>query len=555
MDNTANDFLTNGRHALSIGAWKEARQFLEAAMHINGSPEVMEDLAWACWWLNDMPAAFKFRSKAFDGFIDQNNRRGASRTASWLGLDYLEFNGDFAVANGWFQRAENLLEGVEVCAELGIVKLLKANLSFRVDKDPERALQLADETISLSKKLNNVDGQMIGEAFKGFIMVTEGNVPEGMRLLDEATIIALTTKTGDIRMITTTCCFLIDACERIRDYERAGQWCNQVKEICKRWENRAVFASCRTQYASILILRGDWKEAENELLNARTELKKFKPASENAALIRLGDLRRRQGRWDEAARLFEEVKAHPLKAFHCAALSYDKGNFQEALNLAERFLRQIPQHEKTERISGLELLIKIYLKLGRLAEAEQMFKELTETTKAIHTPPLIAASLEADGLLDLAKGNHHSARQKLEDAADKYDNLVSPFEASRVRMVLPEALVALDQMSLAESVLQSALDTFKKLGAQKDSEKAKCLLKNLSKGDPSQSVQLFTGREIAVLKLIAEGKNNEKIAETLFVSVRTVEKHLSNIYQKLGVSGKSARVFAASYSIRKLAPH
>jgi len=56
--------------------------------------------------------------------------------------------------------------------------------------------------------------------------------------------------------------------------------------------------------------------------------------------------------------------------------------------------------------------------------------------------------------------------------------------------------------------------------------------------------------ELEVLNLIAEGRNNEEIAEKLFLSIRTVEKHLTNIYQKLGISGKSARAFAASYSIK-----
>ena len=60
----------------------------------------------------------------------------------------------------------------------------------------------------------------------------------------------------------------------------------------------------------------------------------------------------------------------------------------------------------------------------------------------------------------------------------------------------------------------------------------------------------FTGRELEVLRLISEGKNNEEIAEKLFLSVRTVEKHLTNIYSKVGVSGKSARAYVASYAIK-----
>jgi len=100
--------------------------------------------------------------------------------------------------------------------------------------------------------------------------------------------------------------------------------------------------------------------------------------------------------------------------------------------------------------------------------------------------------------------------------------------------------------------LNEAATQFKELGAEKDFEKAKYLLKNLYKdnADESKNKYEFTGRELEVLRLIADGKNNEDIAEKLFLSVRTVEKHITNIYSKMGVSGKSARAYVASYAIK-----
>jgi tetratricopeptide (TPR) repeat protein len=241
------DFLKMGRNALSVGAWEEARDHLEHCVQVEASAAALEELAWAYWWLNDMQQVFDLRIKAHHAYHGKNDKRGASRTASWLGLDYLEFNGEYAIANGWFQRAENLLEGVEGCKELCLIKTLKSNLAFRVDKNIPVALSILDETIELSKSIGDLEGLMLAEALKGFILVTEGNVREGMQLLDEATVLALSEESGDIHRITTTCCFLIDACQRIRDYERAGQWCNKVKEICKRWRQQAVCATCRTQ--------------------------------------------------------------------------------------------------------------------------------------------------------------------------------------------------------------------------------------------------------------------------------------------------------------------
>ena len=546
------ELLHKGRHALNVGAWEEAKELLEDAVRVDESAEALEELAWANWWLNDIPAVFELRTRAHNQFLDRGDKRGASRTASWLGLDYLEFNGEFAVANGWFQRAENLLENEGVCRELIIIGILKSNLAFRVERNTQQALKLIDKTLEMAQNLEYVEGQMLGEGLKGFILVTEGKVVEGMKLLDEATLLALSEKSGDIRTITTTCCFLIDACQRIRDYERADQWCIKVKEICRRWRHRAVFATCRTQYAAVLISRGDWKEAEDELLAAAHELNEFKPAALGICMIRLADLKRRQGKWKEAAELLDKIKSHSLKAIGCASLAYDQGDFEAALHMGEKFLRQIPLHERTERIAGIELLLQANLQLGNHGGAKALLTELEEITKEIPTPPLKAAALNAKGLCLAFVGDHETARHHLEDAIDLYDQLSLPYEAARARLEIADVLEKVGRHSQAENQLKAALESFENLDASKDAERTRFMMKTIgssSKHHPHN----FTGRELAVLRLIAAGKNNEEIAAQLFLSVRTIEKHLSNIYQKMGVSGKSARAFAASFAVKKLA--
>ncbi|MEJ2103551.1 MAG: LuxR C-terminal-related transcriptional regulator, partial [Ignavibacteriaceae bacterium] len=143
--------------------------------------------------------------------------------------------------------------------------------------------------------------------------------------------------------------------------------------------------------------------------------------------------------------------------------------------------------------------------------------------------------------------------QHLEDAIDIYDKIKSPFESARTRVLLADILVKLNKFAQAEGELETAINKFKELGAEKDFEIAKFILKNLYKENAANSERNgfeFTGRELEVLRLIAEGKNNEEIAKKLFLSVRTVEKHLTNIYSKVGVSGKSARAYVSSYAIK-----
>ena len=542
-----------GHQALAIGEWEKAKECLEEALKIDPSPKVFEELAWACWWLNDASGVFEFRTKAYNLFLENGDKIGAARNACWLGVDYIEFKGEFAIASGWFKRAESLLEGLPESWEYGMMKILKARWAFMADKNSELALKLLDESLAFSKSRSYIDSEMLAEALKGFILVVEGKISEGMPLLDEATLLATTSEKTDLNLTTITCCFLIDACERIRDYERASQWCNNVKEICKKWRFKSMFANCKMKYAGVLILQGKWNEAEEELLSAISELKEFRPAQINACTVRMADLKRRQGKWNEAEKLLNQAESHPLKPLFHSALHFDKGDYKIALDLVQKYLRKISVKEKAERTVGIELLLRIYLKLGKIEEAHELLNELTDISESIDTLPLKAAFLSASGIYKSAIKEYETARQNLEDAIDIFDKIKLPFESSRNKIELSEVLIKLDRSAQAEGELNLAITKFKELGAEKDYEKAKYFLKNLYKNnliDSSKNKYEFTGRELEILRLISEGKNNEEIAEKLFLSIRTIEKHLTNIYSKMGISGKSARAYAASYAIK-----
>ncbi len=548
-----NELLEKGREAISKGEWEQSKEILEEALRKEQSPEVYEELAWANWWLNDAPAVFETRSKAYNLFLEKNDKFGAARNACWSGLDYIEFKGEFAIASGWFKRAENLLAGTSEKWEHIFIKILKARWAFQVEKNPNLAYKLIDESLALSRKIKNVEGEMLAEALKGFILVLEGKISEGMPLLDDATLLALTSEHGDIKITTITCCYLIDACERIRDFERAAQWCKHVKEICKKWRYKAMFANCKMKYAGILIWEGKWEEAEEELLSASTELKEFRPIQVEACTVRLADLKRRQGKWKEAENILINVGRHPLKALFLASLYFDKSDYEKALDNAEKYFRHFTPKEKAERTTVIELLTRINIKLGKMKEAENLINELKEIAEAINTLPIQAAVFSAEGFYLLAQKNYTKAKQNFEDAVDIYEKIKLPFETARNRMSLAETLIQLESFAQAEIELNAAMQISKNLGSESDFEKAKNLLKNLYKNKADEkrdNTYEFTGRELEVLRLLAEGKNNEDIAEKLFLSVRTVEKHITNIYGKMGISGKSARAYAASFAIK-----
>src|SRR6185312_4546227 len=144
-------------------------------------------------------------------------------------------------------------------------------------------------------------------------------------------------------------CYMIAACDRVRDYDRALQWCARLKAFCAKWGLRPLFAVCRTQYASLCLWRGTWLEAEEELRAASHEFAASRPAMTGEALVRLAELRRRQGRLVEANELFEQAGPHGLALLGRAELAFDRGDFRTAAEHAARYLRHVPTQNRTDR--------------------------------------------------------------------------------------------------------------------------------------------------------------------------------------------------------------
>jgi DNA-binding NarL/FixJ family response regulator len=92
------------------------------------------------------------------------------------------------------------------------------------------------------------------------------------------------------------------------------------------------------------------------------------------------------------------------------------------------------------------------------------------------------------------------------------------------------------------------------LGAAREAGRAAALLCDIEATPYKQVVPVpgmadLTPREMEVLRLIAAGKGNQEIAAILVLSVRTVERHISNIYGKIGASGAVARATATAYAL------
>lgn len=539
----------NGDEALSRGDWEEARQAFQEASRNCGSPEAFEGLGTAAWWLDQADLVFDSRERAYRLYLAAGNQEGAARVAVWLAWDSWAFRGENAVANGWLHRARRLLEGRPPCPERAWLEVREGSLCLLEEGDPVRALAFAAEGIHIAQECGSIDLEMLGRAVQGLSLVALGNVSEGMRNLDEVNTAVIAGELTDRVAIGLSGCYLIAACERVRDYERAMQWCKRLKECCAKWGLRPLLAVCRTQYASICLWRGTWAEAEQELCAAREELAASRPAMVGEALVRLAELRRRQGRLVEAAVLLEQVPPHGAGLLERAELAFDSGDTSAAVERAEQYLRRVPILNRTNRASGLEILVRAHVTLGNYQAAQAALFELNDIAALVETIPLRAAATYAAGYLSLGQDKADEARKCFEDAVDLYLRSGAPFEVGRARIELARTLGRLGRKGAAIAEAVRAKLLLSELKAELEAARAQDVLVALETlGDIGVEPESkpghaqLTRREIEVLHLVAEGLNNQTIAEQLFLSEHTVQRHLSNILNKLNVSTRAAAV-------------
>jgi DNA-binding NarL/FixJ family response regulator len=524
--------LEQGRAALGRGAWADARRRFREALADEETPEAYEGLGVAARYELDAAAAVDAHERGYRLARTQGDADTAARLAIQLSYDAYGFRG-LAEAQGWLERAAQLVEGRPPSLASAFIPYLRGYLALLGRHDPETARLASAEAVRIARSLGAVDVEMLALALEGLALVSSGAVDDGMRRLDAAAAAAVGGEMTDVDSIETVCCLLIDACKRVRDLERAHEWCVRVREIAERFGDRQMFAICRTHYADILLWNGDLAQAEAELTAAVRELGAMRPDRDVDAAVRLAELRRRQGRTVEAADLLARSTSHRLHPLVAGLLALDRGDSREALDAADRFLRRIGESDRFERVAGLELIVRAGVAAGELDAARTAAGEIGDAAAAVGTAPLRAAALAASGRLAAAAGDAASAIAFLDDAADLYVAAGARYDAALARLDLAAVLRASGRADTARAAEEAGRAELRALGAAPPAEAADGPLSR---------------REREVLRLVARGRSNEQIAAELVLSVRTVERHVANAYAKIGVSGRTARAAATAWA-------
>lgn len=541
---SVSDLLAAGGEALGRRDWGSARASYARALEACETAEALEGFALASWWSDDVDAAIAAREKAFVLRRERGQTREAAWVAGFLAWDYGAMRGVTAVANGWLQRARSLVADLEPSVEHAWLPMIEA--SFHLDTDPAAVLRLSTEAGARAHELGGLDIEMTARTLQGLALVSLGRVEEGTRLLDEGTAAATAGELHDPIAIGSCCCNMIIACERSRDFDRAGQWCEQLAAFCERTGQRPLLALCRAHHGTVLLVRGDWLAAEEELAWAAGELSTLRPPLAGYARARLAQLRRRQGRMPEARALAADAGTHLLARLVQAEIALDEGDAAAGLAYAERYLRGLEGELSIERAAALELVVPAAIALGQPGAAEDALGRLATIAAAVPTDALRAAERTAAGRIAADGGDLARARAAFEDATDLHVRGGAPFDAAEANLELAAVLVACDRAATAHEHALAAQTTFRDLGASSAAARAERLIAGLGRRAGADARGRMTARELEVLRLVGQGLSNRQIAERLVLSEHTVHRHLANIYARLGVSSRAAAVALAA---------
>jgi ATP/maltotriose-dependent transcriptional regulator MalT len=535
----------DGWAELADGRWEDARASFAAALDEAETAESWEGLSWAAWWLDDEPTVFDAREHAYRLYRAREDAADAARMAIWLAADELDFHGAAAVAKGWLLRAHRHLDALEPGPAHGWLAFHEG-FAAHVSGDTALACALAGTAAELGRRHDVPDLEMLGLAVEGAALVACAEVERGMERLDEATTIALA---GDATVPISsawTCCFLVTACMSILDLERAVAWCDRIAQFAERYGSRYMLAFCRADYGTVDMRRGRWDDAEAMLEAAVQDYSRSRPAWVGGPLVALAELRRRQGRLEDAAALLEEA-GHSSGAELCRArIALGEGESSHAIEILDRLLRRIDERRRLDRAPALELLVHAQAAAGRLEEAAAALAGLREVEQAAGTPLLRAAADLADGVLAASTGEHERARQLLEDAVDRFEECGEPFEAARARLALATSLAAIGSPESARREATAARTRLLELGAVVDAESARRVVGEVE-GAVTPLAEL-TPREREILGLVVAGLTNRQIAERLVISEHTVHRHVANVLRKLDVPSRTA---AAAIAVRE----
>jgi DNA-binding CsgD family transcriptional regulator len=541
MPEKRSEIIDSARAAYRAGEWADATLlFLRADSFKELSPSDLELLVWAAAISAHDKEMLAALERLYDNFSAQGDHEQCARTAFWSGLRNMII-GEVGLGSAWLQRAsKHAQQTADNCVQRGYL-LLPQVFMHRAKGDYESAVDIAGRALEFGEMCNEPDLIALAGSLKGGILFRLGRIDEGYVPIDETMLLATAGRLSPV-VTGVVYCEIVASCCRVLEMVRAREWTDILNDWCKRYPQARAFGGvCQVHRAEVLQLEGNWTEAYAEAERAGKGLVGTTEYTARAnAAYRRGEILRCRGVWSDADaeyRRAAEIGFDPQPGL--ALLRLAQGRSDEAVAMIGRALRTAS--DMPAKAALLPAAIQIAIECDDLDHAEVLCSELLEIAEAYGTEVLARVADQGHGAVDLARGKFGGAVAALERARRYWSEFGAPYLVGRLRTDIGRAYLELGDPESAELELSAAEAFFDELGAKPDL----ALVRSLRPSRQADQPGSLTAREREVLSRMAEGETNKQMAVALGLSPKTVNRHVENIFDKLGVNTRAAAVASA----------
>jgi DNA-binding NarL/FixJ family response regulator len=512
--------------------WKDAFAELSAAQREGrlGARD-LERLAVAAYMVGSDDACQEAWIAAHHDWVGRGDAERAAQCAFWQALG-LFFRGDLAPAMGWVARGGRLLEERRRDSVAQAWLLMVTSLPRLFEGDPDVGPSFV-EAGAIAERLADADASMFARLGRGYSLILQGRVAEGMALLDEV-MVSVTADEVAPMLAGIAYCQVITLCRAVFDLRRAKEWTRALTRWCDSQPDMVPFrGNCLVHRCEIFQLHGAWTDALESARRACDWL--AGPPVWDAlgpAYYQLGEVQRLRGELEEAEDSYRRASLagrDPEPGMSLLRLA--RGRVDLAVPAIRRALEEAA--DPIARSQLLPACVEVLLEADDVGAARAAADELAGIAAQLDAPYLNALAAHASGAVLLAEGDPRAALTALRGAHRSWRDLDAPHPAARARLLIAIACRELGDGASAELELAAARGVLEELGATPDLERLARLAGSPRPGGLSR-------RESEVLILIAAGKTNRAIAAELFISEKTVARHVSNIFTRLGLSSRAA---------------
>lgn len=532
---TAETGIDQGRSAFREHRWTDAFESFREADQRGGLPAPdLDRLAIAEILLGNITAGLDTLTRAHEEYLVVGDVSGAAQCAGWMGMQLMNM-GEAARAGGWFARGQRLVDELAEPSAVQGLLLLPMGLGKLYGGDPAGALQVFSQVADFGQKFQDKDVSALALLGTGQATLMLGHPDEGLRMFDEV-MVAVTA--GELSPIPSGIiyCAVIGNCHLAFDLERALQWTAALDRWCNARPDMIAFSGqCQSHRAELFRLHGAWDEALEAAAAAQGRSFKGDPQALYGGFYQQGEVQRLTGKLEAAEASYRQAARSGYEPQPgLALLTLARGDAKQAQSMIRRAAGVA---DVATRRNLLPALVEIELAVPDPEAARRGADELEAFARECPMAMVRAVADQADGAVRLAEGDAAGASRALRHAWNLWLELGVPYEAARCRVLIGRACRALGDEPSALMDFEAAHAELLELGAAPAAAWAASLMRE---GSDDGAKGPLSPRETEVLRLVASGKGNRAIAAELYLSEKTVARHISNIFLKLGLSSRSA---------------